>query len=223
MKKLFLEDDFKNARNKDLLPLICYHCNNTFFLSKKQVKYAIDPNRHDTGTFCSKRCLGLSKLTWVQCANCEKVFSKRPSQIKRSTYHFCSNSCAGFFNSQNKKFGSNRSKLEIWIEEQLTQLHPNLEIHFNRKDAIKSELDIYIPSLGLAFELNGIFHYEPIFGLDKLNKMQNNDDRKFQACLEKNIELCVIDTSQQRYFKESKSQVYLNIILNIINNKICES
>jgi hypothetical protein len=74
-------------------------------------------------------------------------------------------------------------------------------------------------SLNIAFELNGIFHYEPIYGNDKLNKIQNNDMRKFQACLEHNIELCIIDTSQQKYFKESTSQKYLNIIVNILNEK----
>ena len=80
--------------------------------------------------------------------------------------------------------------------------------------------DIYIPSLKLAIELNGIFHYEPIFGEDKLKKVQNNDNRKFQACLEKEIEFCIIDTSQQKYFKEKTSQKYLSIITEIIDLKL---
>jgi len=80
---------------------------------------------------------------------------------------------------------------------------------------------VVIPTLKLAFELNGIFHYEPIFGSNKLKQIQNNDDRKFQACLEQGIELCLIDTSQQKYFKDVLSLKYLNIIVNIINNKLC--
>lgn len=81
-------------------------------------------------------------------------------------------------------------------------------------------LDIYIPSLKLAFELNGIFHYKPIFGNDKLTKTQNNDNKKLQACLEQNIELCVIDVSSQKYFKQNTSQKYLDIIIDIIKQKI---
>lgn len=88
-----------------------------------------------------------------------------------------------------------------------------------RKDTINGELDIYIPSLKLAFELNGIFHYEPIYNQLQLEKTQNNDQRKFQACLEKGIELCIIDVSKQKYFKESTSQQYLKIITDIINQK----
>lgn len=78
----------------------------------------------------------------------------------------------------------------------------------------------YIPSLHLAFELNGLFHYEPIFSLDKLSKIQNNDRRKFQACLERGIELCIIDTCRLSYFKESNAIPYLDIIRDIIRNKL---
>jgi hypothetical protein len=99
-------------------------------------------------------------------------------------------------------------------------LYPNLEFHFNRKDAINSELDIYIPTLKLAFELNGIFHYEPIYGSEKLDQIKNNDSRKYQACIEKNIELCIIDSSGLKYFKPEKCQKYLDIITNIINTKL---
>lgn len=95
-----------------------------------------------------------------------------------------------------------------------------LEFHFNRKDAINSELDIFIPSIRLAFELNGIFHYEPIFGVENLSKVKNNDNRKFQACIERNIELCLIDVSKQRYFKIDTSKKYLNIITKIIDLKL---
>lgn len=141
-------------------------------------------------------------------------------EIKRSKNNFCSSSCAASFNNKNKKYGIRRSKLETYIERELTTLYPNLEIHFNRKDAINSELDVYIPSLKLAFELNGIFHYEPIHGSDRLAQIKNNDNRKFQACLEQGIELCIIDTSSQKYFKESKSLQFLNIILDIIDKKL---
>jgi hypothetical protein len=37
--------------------------------------------------------------------------------------------------------------------------------------------------------------------------------------LERNIELCIIDTSKMAYFKEKNAKPYLDIICNIINIK----
>jgi hypothetical protein len=125
--------------------------------------------------------------------------------------------------NSHKITGTRRSKLERWLEQKLTQNYPQLEIHYNKTDVINAELDIYIPVLKLAFELNGIFHYEPIFSEEKLQRIRNNDDRKFQACLEHGIELCVINTSSQKYFKEKTGIKFLDIICNIIDMKSTEA
>lgn len=154
-----------------------------------------------------KQCLSI-----INVSDNEKV-----RQIRKKI--FCNKSCATTYNNMHKKSGTRISKLEIWLQEQLSLQYPNLKIHYNRKDAINSELDIYIPSLKLAFELNGIFHYEPIYGHEKLQQIQNNDDRKFQACLEKEISLCIIDTSSLKYFKLKNIEKYKNIIFELIEKK----
>lgn len=102
------------------------------------------------------------------------------------------------------------------MQQQLKLLYPRLRFHFNRTDAIDAELDVYIPRLRLAFELNGIFHYEPVYGPDKLRRTQHNDCRKRQACNERGITLCVIDVSEQKYFKEKTALPFLATICNII-------
>jgi hypothetical protein len=56
-----------------------------------------------------------------------------------------------------------------------------------------------------------------------LKRIKNNDNRKFQACLERGIELCIIDTTSQKVFKEKSSEKYLQIIKNIINKKLEEA
>lgn len=87
---------------------------------------------------------------------------------------------------------------------------------FNTKAAIGSELDIYIPSLRLAVELNGIFHYEPIYGQSKLARMEENDQNKFSSCHAAMISLCVIDVSGQKRFTEKSSNQFLDIICRLI-------
>ena len=149
------------------------------------------------------------------CLNCSSVIP-----YDKKIRKFCNSSCSCTYNNAHKKYGTTISKLEKWIQTKLINLYPNIEFHFNRKDAINSELDIYIPSLKLAFELNGIFHYEPIFGADKLMSIQNNDDRKFQACYDRGIALCIIDSSKQKYVKESNSIKFLDIITNTIEKKV---
>lgn len=161
------------------------------------------------------------------CKHCNKEIPYEKAKLRKAdrkyykfTNTFCGSSCAASYNNAHKTHGNRRSKLEAYIEEQLTVLYPNLEMHFNRKDTINSELDIFIPSLKLAFELNGIYHYEPIHGKDKLKSIQNNDNRKFQACLERDIELCIIDASKLTYFKESNATPYLDIVKKIVEQKL---
>jgi hypothetical protein len=156
----------------------------------------------------------------IKCNQCSKEVLKIKDPLGKHLISYCSHSCAATYVCNNKTHGTRRSKLEIYLEDKLKSLYPNLEIHCNRKDTINSELDFYFPSLNLAFELNGIFHYEPIYGEIKLKQIQNNDERKFQACLEKGIELCIVDSSKMNNFKDTKAKPYLAIFKKIINKKL---
>lgn len=225
MIPLYTENEFLEAKGIDLLPCECVNCSNTFYKEKKYIKSALKLKK-DPCRFCSYNCHKLFKIKsnriLFNCKNCNKEIYKQPSKIKNYNNVFCSSSCSGTYNNlfivkRNK--GYSRSKLEKYLENKLTSILPNTEILYNNNTVINSELDIYIPSLKLAFELNGIFHYEPIYGSDKLNQIQNNDNRKFQACLENNIELCIIDTSHQNYVTDNTSKPFLDIILKIINQR----
>lgn len=224
MKKYFSTEEFNKAKTNDMLPLECYYCSEHFNVKKHRII------RIDSGNlpsyahrFCSKTCANEYKRQKMNislcCKHCGIMFIKRKSHIKNPEKSFCSKTCATSFNNTHKTVGVRRSKLEIWVEQKLSALF-NFEIQFNQKDAINSELDIFIPSLRLAFELNGIFHYEPIYGELVLSKIQSNDNRKFQACLERGIEFCIIDTSKQIYFTEKTAQLYLDIILSVIHKKM---
>lgn len=222
MIKLYTEEEFNNAKSDDKLPLQCEYCGETFYVQKKIIKTTEKSNQKNRNRFCSRLCRNLfyGKTHKLLCDNCGKEFMKINKEYKKSTKHFCSLSCAATYNNMHKTHGNRRSKLEEYLENTLINIFPNVDFMFNDKIAIQSELDIYIPSLKLAFELNGIFHYEPIYGNEKLQKIITNDNNKFQKCQEKGISLCVIDTSSQKHFTEKSSKKFLEIITNIINENL---
>lgn len=214
---MFILTEILKRSNKEKIECKCSRCNTTFY---KRKSFVVSKLRRCPGSpwFCSYNCKKKPR-TIINCKNCDKCFEI----IADKSRLFCSRSCSVTYSNTHKTHGNRRSKLESWLELKLQTHFPSLEIHYNRKDAINSELDIYIPSIKLAVELNGIFHYEPIFSEEQLAKIQNNDDRKFQACLERGIELCTIDTSKQLVFKEKTSQQFLDIIVYLISKKLVPS
>ncbi len=207
----------KSTKFHGNIELKCSYCGKLFLKHKRDFLKSVRLKR-DYIT-CSKQCNDKMRITskTVKCEQCGKIFTKHLHHLNKHKHSFCSHNCAGIYTASHKTTGCNRSKLEQWLESQLITLYPNMKILFNDTSAIHAELDIYIPSLKLAFELNGIFHYEPIFGDNRLTKTQNKDQQKFKLCIENNISLCVIDTSQQKHFKPEKSKKFLDIIVNIIN------
>ena len=198
-----------------MISVKCDFCNSIF--NQKLKQYNLNKKRN-CKNYCSIECSNKShnKSKIVFCKNCNSEFTKSLSNIKNTKNNFCSMSCSATYNNTHKTTGTRRSKLEVYLEKHIKEIYGEEFALFNNKEIIGSELDIYIPSLKLAFELNGIFHYEPIYGKEKLKSIQNNDQRKFQACIEKEISLCIVDSSKLVYFKESKAKEYFSIIQNII-------
>ena len=197
----------------------CCYCKKLFMKSIGMYNLCI--KRNQTNHYCSPRCkhdhakLKSGRGSLFICKECGNTFTKNDTiQI------FCGKRCAAIFNSRNKKYGTRRSKIEVWLETKLSNKYINHKILFNSKEKIKSELDIYFPNINLAFEINGIHHYKSIFGERKFISIQNNDIKKKEACLKHNIDLHIIDISKLNYFKENKVIEYFDKICNIIDSKL---
>ena len=185
----------------------CKHCLNSF--------KAINMNN----LFCSDVCkINANKKYVCICKGCNVSFNSERSHAK-----FCSNSCKSInlnlSSYAHKAGGRSRSKIELYLEERLTKDFPNIIFNFNDKTTIGIELDIYIPQLKIAVELNGIVHYEPIYGESTLNRVQNNDKRKMLSCAELGIELIVINMGRKGLSKSQREEIYNEIHSIIKRNK----
>ena len=220
MQLLISVDELNNLKgNTKNVPCRCYQCSSVFYIIKTEAKRAL--KGRPINKYCSVSCFGKSLITkeLVNCLNCRKDFYKRKNQIKKHPNNFCNHSCAASYNNTHKKYGIRRSKLEMYIEKELSVLYLDLEIHYNKKTTIGSELDIYIPLLKMAIEINGPTHYFPIFGEETYNSILKNDQKKKDKCIQHDIDLYSIDVSRFSHFKEDHARVYLNSIIDLIKSK----
>ncbi len=193
---------------------------NSFLRSKERILRSFK----DWGKcgFCSSNCLNKSKKNKVDtnCKECGKDITVAFYTWKKNKNNncFCGYSCCAKFNNKNKATGYNRSKMEIYLEAKIKEKYPLLNMICNDNKALSGlELDFYFPDLKLGIELNGITHYEPIYGLDRFTRSQDSDKRKMIGCFELGIELAVIDISSYKYFSEKSGDVVFNEISKILS------
>ena len=178
----------------------------------KQCFIEFRPNHAKYQDYCNWACYKLSlKKPDKFCIGCGNLLAKQ--QLK-----FCSKSCAASYNNQNRKTGYRRSKFEQYLEAYLVNKMPNEKILFNNKSVIGQELDVYFPNKNLAIEVNGVFHYKPVYGEEKLRRTQLMDKLKKELCHSKGIKLITIDISSQVHFSKETSKEFINKINEAIND-----
>ena len=136
-------------------------------------------------------------------------------------FKFCGKKCFGKYHSEHratkwdvKKF--ERSKAEKWFEEILTSRY-KFNVKYNISSVVGKELDIYIPHLNIAFEINGACHYKPIFGQETLDRTMKADKEKAYRCNKKGIDLFVIDISKAEHFYKCRFEKFAREIIFIID------
>lgn len=193
-----------------------FTCDNCSTLFEKEVKFYNrnikrgSPNRCKT---CRQR-----KIIKLHCEQCNIEFTKKPYEVRRTSHHYCSKPCFAYWHNAHKNKGTRRSKIEHFLEKRINDSYPKLALLCNKRDVIASELDLYFPDLSLAIELNGIVHYEPIYGLQTLSRIQRKDHEKRLACFSRNIELIIIPVKGK--FSNEKAEAVFQLISDLLNLRI---
>jgi hypothetical protein len=219
-KEFLISEKNKNKKNK------CSNCpkqerkiktNKSLYVNCKECKtlFISKANRKYCSVFCKTQ--SVKKYHKI----CKKCNIEYKAETKKSK--FCSRSCRSLFlelhTYAHNKSGLSRSKIEKYVEDRLLTDFSDLKIIFNDKNTIGSELDIYIPELRMAFELNGVFHYIPIYGKDTLEKIQNRDKNKNIICEQIGIELITINLGDCNFSKTYAKYIYQQIFKLIDQNK----
>lgn len=162
------------------------------------------------------------------CFQCGKevLRTKRDLTVRNKNKEvFCSKSCRMTYQNLNtkKKYSCRRSKAEEYLCGLIENDFKELEILRNDRSVLPSklEIDIYIPKIRLAIELNGPTHYLPIYGAEKLNRVIKNDERKNIEMVELKIDILTIDISSLTSSKKTKEfldKLYSEKIREIIEN-----
>ena len=129
-------------------------------------------------------------------------------------------------NEKIRRAAKEGSKLEKEIQNMLNRAGYKYQAH--KKDLIptkKLEIDLYIPELKTIIEVDGLSHFEPIWGEEQLEKQQEFDIQKDGVLLSKGFKVIRIENrgSSMAISKLSKLEQEINEILESIKNETNDS
>lgn len=121
-----------------------------------------------------------------------------------------------FFNLAGKairKASKEGSKMEKFLSEALT--NAGFVVEYHKEHLIENDrlhLDIFIPSLSLAIEINGPSHYKAIWGDDNLRRNRRADTEKMGLLNHAGIALLRVKCMRRNIYQKTQRDILAKII-----------
>lgn len=109
------------------------------------------------------------------------------------------------------------SKLEKFLLK--TLLQDGYKAEFHKEQSLlntKLQIDLFLPELDIAIEVDGPSHYEPVWGTDSLNRNIKYDQKKTGLILGKGLVL--IRIKQTKDFAPARAEVIYSELKSVIDN-----
>jgi very-short-patch-repair endonuclease len=110
------------------------------------------------------------------------------------------------------------SKLEKFILNQL--LKDGYRVEFHKEQMLsntKLQIDLFLPTMNLAIEVDGPSHFSPIWGSDALIKNQKYDEKKNGLLIGKGLSL--IRIKQTKDFSKTRANLIYSRLLDLLTQK----
>jgi hypothetical protein len=179
----FCKDCAKTRRREKF---VGYHKNRSESSKKKLKEYQDEYKKLNRAQGKCSDCKNPPEEGKSRCASCREKSLLRRTRYNRKLGH----SEAGQSQQQKRVYDIIKDYTEYRV------LYNNRKMIRNPNTDYGLELDIYIPRLKLAFEVDGIFHREPVYGEERLLMQQANDKIKDEQCRKNGILLIRISTDE---------------------------
>ena len=109
------------------------------------------------------------------------------------------------------------SRLEKYLLDRL--LKDGYKVDFHKEQMLantKLQIDLFLPTLNVAIEVDGLSHFEPVWGEETLKKNKGYDNKKTGLILGKGLVL--IRVKQLRDFSSSRASLLYDKLKNILSD-----
>lgn len=180
------------------------------------------PTKGKTRDVATKQKIGLSVMTFWDNMS-EQELEKR-KQIAKENWNNLSDDQKEHIKKQAnlavRSASKSGSKLEKFLLDKL--LADGYRVDFHKEQTLsntKLQIDLFLPSDGIAIEVDGPSHFLPVWGDDVLDKNIKYDNKKTGLILGKGLVL--IRVKQLKEFSRARSNVIYEELLTHIKN-ICK-